>query len=123
MGSQDIIAQLRQDITTAGDAGDEATVARLRGELATALRETGAGSAATVTEDDLRALLDVTAADARLVLSEGKVGVHSGTDYAGGGLLVITRADLLDRVGSPADDRKLTETAALLDTDIRLLGA
>lgn len=36
MVSQDIIAQLRQDITTAGDAGDEATVQRLRAELAKA---------------------------------------------------------------------------------------
>ncbi|MFD3745687.1 hypothetical protein [Nocardia sp. NPDC058633] len=36
MVSQDIIAQLRQDITTAGDAGDEATAQRLRDELSEA---------------------------------------------------------------------------------------
>lgn len=38
MTIQDTIAQLNQDITTAEDAGDEATAARLRQELATALR-------------------------------------------------------------------------------------
>ncbi|WP_432420318.1 hypothetical protein [Nocardia neocaledoniensis] len=37
MVSRDIIAQWRQDITTADDAGDEATAQRLRGELSTAL--------------------------------------------------------------------------------------
>ncbi len=44
-------------------------------------------------------------------------------DTAGGGLLLITRADLLDRVGDPIDERRLAEQVALLDTDIRLLGA
>ncbi|MFC4374524.1 hypothetical protein ACFO5K_10455 [Nocardia halotolerans] len=39
MVSHDIIAQLRQDITTAGDAGDEETVQRLRAELAKALEQ------------------------------------------------------------------------------------
>ncbi|WP_157112093.1 hypothetical protein [Nocardia beijingensis] len=39
MVSQDTIAQLRQDITTAADAGDEANAERLRRELAEALRE------------------------------------------------------------------------------------
>ncbi|NNH68477.1 hypothetical protein HLB23_01025 [Nocardia uniformis] len=38
MAFRDIIAQLRQDITTAEDAGDEQTVARLRRELDEALR-------------------------------------------------------------------------------------
>ncbi|GAA5071251.1 hypothetical protein [Nocardia iowensis] len=36
MVSQDIIAQLHQDITTAEDAGDEQTAARLRTELESA---------------------------------------------------------------------------------------
>ncbi|WP_175648044.1 hypothetical protein [Nocardia donostiensis] len=39
MVSHDTIAQLRQDITTAEDAGDEATAARLRRELDAALQE------------------------------------------------------------------------------------
>ncbi|WP_280398343.1 hypothetical protein [Nocardia carnea] len=39
MSTRDTIAQLNQDITTAEDAGDEATAARLRRELETALRE------------------------------------------------------------------------------------
>ncbi|WP_460699273.1 hypothetical protein [Nocardia thraciensis] len=33
MAFQDIVAQLRQDITTAEDAGDDAAAARLRKEL------------------------------------------------------------------------------------------
>lgn len=37
MVSHDVIAQLRQDITTAYDAGDEAAVQRLTKELDTAL--------------------------------------------------------------------------------------
>ncbi|PPJ22022.1 hypothetical protein C5E45_13025 [Nocardia nova] len=36
--SHDVIAQLRQDITTASDAGDEAEVQRLQRELDTALQ-------------------------------------------------------------------------------------
>ncbi|MEU4417301.1 hypothetical protein [Nocardia salmonicida] len=39
MVSQDIIAQLRQDITTASDAGDEATADRLRAELSKAVEQ------------------------------------------------------------------------------------
>ncbi|MBF6165776.1 hypothetical protein IU486_13445 [Streptomyces gardneri] len=41
MVSQDTLAQLRQDITTAEDAGDEANAERLRRELAEAMREAG----------------------------------------------------------------------------------
>ncbi|MEU5758857.1 hypothetical protein [Nocardia sp. NPDC047648] len=41
MVSRDTIAQLRQDITTAEDTGDEASAERLRGELAEAIREAG----------------------------------------------------------------------------------
>ncbi|MFE9578089.1 hypothetical protein ACFYO1_17005 [Nocardia sp. NPDC006044] len=37
MVSQDVIAQLRQDITTATDAGDQATADRLRAELSSAI--------------------------------------------------------------------------------------
>ncbi|MFD9547995.1 hypothetical protein ACFWBG_11475 [Nocardia salmonicida] len=38
MVSHDILAQLRQDITTASDAGDETTADRLRAELSKALQ-------------------------------------------------------------------------------------
>ncbi|MFG1793273.1 hypothetical protein [Nocardia sp. NPDC049149] len=41
MVSQDVIAQLRQDITTAQDAGDDATSQRLRAELAAATEAAG----------------------------------------------------------------------------------
>ena len=49
MVSHDIIAQLRQDITTAEDAGDEAAAARLRADLAAA---TDAASEPTDRRDD-----------------------------------------------------------------------
>lgn len=38
MVSKDTIAQLRQDITTASDAGDESAARKLRAELEEALR-------------------------------------------------------------------------------------
>lgn len=38
MVSKDMIAQLRQDITTASDAGDESTARKLRAELEEVLR-------------------------------------------------------------------------------------
>lgn len=41
MTDRDVIAQLRQDITTARDAGDDETVRRLRGELDIALDAAG----------------------------------------------------------------------------------
>ncbi|MBF6217794.1 hypothetical protein IU479_06690 [Nocardia abscessus] len=46
MALQDTIAQLRQDITTAEDAGDETTAERLRGELAEAIRAADQSAAA-----------------------------------------------------------------------------
>lgn len=52
MVSRDLIAQWRQDITTADDAGDEATARRLRGELASALDGSADRSAATVGGDE-----------------------------------------------------------------------
>lgn len=48
--AQDMLAQLRQDITTAGDAGDEAAVRRLRAELEAALEDSDA-----VLDDDSEA--------------------------------------------------------------------
>lgn len=50
MSSRDTIAQLNQDITTAEDAGDEATAARLRRDLETALREAADPSRSADTE-------------------------------------------------------------------------
>ncbi|MFE6922211.1 hypothetical protein ACFVAV_14290 [Nocardia sp. NPDC057663] len=124
MVSRDIVAQLRQDITTAGDAGDQETVQRLRDDLAQAMQDTGEpASGCHVTEADLHRLLDNSAPDARLVLSEGHVGIRSGGGDDDGGLLVISRADLLDRVGDAPEKRVLVEQAAVLDTDIGLLGA
>ncbi|MGX1778435.1 hypothetical protein ACWIGW_40455 [Nocardia brasiliensis] len=62
MVSQDTIAQLRQDLTTASDAGDEAAVTRLRGELDEALNAQGAETEAlddpTATTEDPAAKMD-----------------------------------------------------------------
>ncbi|MBF6126724.1 hypothetical protein [Nocardia brasiliensis] len=62
MVSQDTIAQLRQDLTTASDAGDEAAVTRLRGELDEALNaqssETEALDDPTATTEDPAAKMD-----------------------------------------------------------------
>lgn len=77
----------------------------------------------TITAADLTRLLASDAPDARLILSEGHVDIHTGDDDAGGGIIVTTRADLLDRVGDPPDQQLLTEHAALLSSDIGLLGA
>ena len=64
MVSREVIAQLHQDITTADDSGDRANARRLRGELATAIREdaekrelpdlTGLGSAPQPPESGTR---------------------------------------------------------------------
>ncbi|WP_159080446.1 hypothetical protein [Nocardia suismassiliense] len=43
MTQQDVVAQLKQDITTAEDADDKATADRLRAELAEAQRAAGGG--------------------------------------------------------------------------------
>ncbi|WP_330230206.1 hypothetical protein OHA40_30075 [Nocardia sp. NBC_00508] len=45
MVSRDMIAQLRQDVTTAEDAGDDATAQRLRAELAAAVEAARRGEA------------------------------------------------------------------------------
>ncbi|NKY54889.1 hypothetical protein [Nocardia flavorosea] len=50
MSTRDTIAQLNQDITTAENAGDEATAARLRRELETALRDAKDPKGSTDTE-------------------------------------------------------------------------
>ncbi|MFE3542611.1 hypothetical protein ACFXK0_06545 [Nocardia sp. NPDC059177] len=78
---------------------------------------------AIITSALLHRLLNTTAADARLVLTAGHVEVRTGPDIGDGGLVVITRTDLVDQVGDPPDDRALAEQAALLDSNIGLMGA
>lgn len=52
MVSRDIIAQWRQDITTADNAGDQATSQRLRGELQAALARSDAQHALHTDNDE-----------------------------------------------------------------------
>ncbi len=74
-----------------------------------------------ITKDILRQLLQGED-DAVLVLREGRVHiVSSGAE--GGGLEVITRADLMARLGDAEDsDGELANQAAALDTAVAELG-
>lgn len=80
----------------------------------------------TVSADDVRRLLDADD-DSVLVLIEGRTEVLSPTelddDEHRGALEIITRADLVERIGT-ADpgDHELTEQAATLDATISELG-
>lgn len=76
-----------------------------------------------VTAGDLRRLLDAGVDTARLVLEEGRVQVDPGLDDRHRGLVIITRDDLLERVGEHPDDTRLDEQATVLDTEIAQQGA
>lgn len=80
----------------------------------------------TVQSDDVRRLLDADG-DAVLVLLAGRTEVISGAELDDeehrGALQVITRADLLDRVGdAEPSESDLTVQAALLDAEVAQLG-
>ncbi|MEV6275213.1 hypothetical protein [Nocardia sp. NPDC051832] len=72
-----------------------------------------------VTASDLRRLL---AADdnAHLVLVEGRVQITAGGDEPG--LVLIDRAQVIDRIGADPDETALSEFASLLDSEVRLQG-
>ncbi|MEV0855817.1 hypothetical protein ACGFQG_30020 [Nocardia fluminea] len=72
-----------------------------------------------ITVEMLRELLASEAADARLVLEAGRVRITSDS----GGLVLISREELLDRVGTDPNATELTEQAGLLNTEVRLRGA
>lgn len=79
----------------------------------------------TVTADELRALLSDPHGTA-LVLVEGRVEVaHAGGsdgDEHQGALEVISRDELLARVGEDAADAELVEQAAALTAAVQQLG-
>ncbi|WP_280399827.1 hypothetical protein [Nocardia carnea] len=70
----------------------------------------------------LRRLL-ASAPDSCLVLSEGRLRIHDDPADDGAGLVVVTRADLVARVGEQPEEAELTTQAALLDSEIGSLGA
>ncbi|MGW5309517.1 hypothetical protein [Nocardia thailandica] len=74
---------------------------------------------ALVTADTLRELLASGQPDAGLVLEGGRVSVTSES----GGLVLVSRDELRDRVGAEPDPTALAEQAELLNTEIRLMGA
>ena len=74
-----------------------------------------------ITKENLRRLLQGED-DAVLVLREGRVHIVSSGDE-GGGLEVITRADLMGRLGDAEDsDGELAKQAEALDTAVTELG-
>ncbi|MCG8922572.1 MULTISPECIES: hypothetical protein [Lentzea] len=76
---------------------------------------------------DLKRLLGSTRPDAALVLVEGDYVVAGGEDLDGdalrGALTVVTKDDLVERVGAgPVSDRALEEAAAALSSAVDNLG-
>lgn len=82
----------------------------------------GAHSCALVTEEELRRLLADDEPNARLVLEGGRVRLDDSASEPEG-LLIVSRADLVARIGDDPDTTALTEQAAELDSEIRLMGA
>lgn len=76
----------------------------------------------TITKETLRQLLEAEDG-AVLVLREGQFHIVGSADHSGGGLEVISRADLLARIGdAEVSDRELTHQAAALETAVSELG-
>ncbi|WP_157170960.1 hypothetical protein [Nocardia araoensis] len=76
-----------------------------------------------MTQDDLSRLLATEEPDARLVLEEGQIKVERGSGSEPRGMLILSRAELTDRVGADPDGTALAEAAAELDAEVRLRGA
>jgi hypothetical protein len=80
-----------------------------------------------ISADDIRRLLEDEQADALLVLVEGRSEVISQHETDSpryrGALQVITRDDLLHRIGgSDLSDRVIEEQATILDATVSELG-
>lgn len=92
------------------------------GTSASTPAQSGAHASALVTEKDLRRLLAADEPDTRLVLEEGRVRLEGSTSETLG-LLIVSRADLVARIGDRPDDTTLAEQATELDNEIRLMGS
>ncbi|MGW4213512.1 hypothetical protein ACWEIJ_36385 [Lentzea sp. NPDC004789] len=69
--------------------------------------------------DDLKRLLQSDRPDATLVLVEGRYVVADRVEVASGALPVVTREELLERLGGrPITDRDLDEVAATLSSAV-----
>ncbi|MGW4090243.1 hypothetical protein [Nocardia sp. NPDC004750] len=76
-----------------------------------------------VTADDLRRLLATGQPDAYLVLEEGQIRIEGAFGSEPQGMLILSRAELAARIGEDPDAAALTQTAAELETEVRLRGA
>jgi hypothetical protein len=80
----------------------------------------------TISTDDVRRLFRSDEADSVLVLVEGRTDVvgagRLASDEYRGALEVISRDDLVSRVGDDPSDHELAEQAALLDSTVNELG-
>nr|MCW2727897.1 hypothetical protein [Aeromicrobium sp.] len=80
----------------------------------------------TITTDHLRTLLAADSGSARLGLIGGRVEVIAAdqldTDDFRGSLEVVSRDDLVARVGSDPSDETLSDEAGALTTAVRQLG-
>lgn len=79
-----------------------------------------------INDDDVRRLLGADDKDAVLVVVEGRADVIgagrlASTDYRGA-LEVISREDLVQRIGAEPSDREISEQAAQLDAAVSELG-
>ncbi|OBG23955.1 hypothetical protein A5765_18115 [Mycolicibacterium celeriflavum] len=79
-----------------------------------------------ISAEDVRALLRSDEKDPVLVVVEGRVevigaGRLASTDYRGA-LEVVSRDDLVKRIGETPSDREIDEQAAQLDTAVSELG-
>ena len=79
-----------------------------------------------ISPDDLRRLLGADEKDAILVLVEGRIEVIGAGKLASepyrGALEIVSRDDLIRRVGDEPSDQVLTEQAVALDTAVTELG-
>ena len=80
----------------------------------------------TISTDDVRRLFRSDEADSVLVLVEGRTEVVGASRLASeeyrGALEVISRDDLVSRIGDDPSDHELAEQAALLDSAVNELG-
>ncbi|HEX8868445.1 MAG TPA: hypothetical protein VF821_22495 [Lentzea sp.] len=73
--------------------------------------------------DDLKRLLQSDRPDAALVLVEGRYVVADSEESASGAFTVVTRDELVERLGGrPITDRDLDEAAAALSSAVDNLG-
>jgi hypothetical protein len=80
----------------------------------------------TISTEDVRRLLESDQGDSVLVLVEGRTEVIGASRLSSeqyrGALEVISREELVKRIGDSPDEHELAEQAALLDTAVSELG-